>query len=108
MKVDFINSYRIYRCPAVFIGFIFYFFPIGSSCTQTNNELVNKITKLDTKIKNNSIIQFRRLNSAKANQKIKLGHSISNAANEYIPICSPDGNTFYFSAMYRKVFFDFK
>jgi outer membrane protein OmpA-like peptidoglycan-associated protein len=110
MSLALINSYRVYKSASVFIALLLWYFLIGCGGSQTNNELVNTTTQLDTniKIENNSIIQLRRLNSGKTRQKIKLGHSINTAANEYLPISSSDGNTFYFSAMDRTGFFDFK
>jgi len=41
-------------------------------------------------------------------QKIKLGHSINTAANEYLPILDPSESKLYFSGMDRTGFFDFK
>lgn len=41
-------------------------------------------------------------------KRIKLGHSINTAANEYLPILDPSESKFYFSAMDRTGFFDFK
>jgi outer membrane protein OmpA-like peptidoglycan-associated protein len=41
-------------------------------------------------------------------QRVKLGHSINTAANEYLPVIDPSGLKFYFSGMDRTGFFDFK
>jgi outer membrane protein OmpA-like peptidoglycan-associated protein len=110
MRVNFINSYRIYKCTSVFIVLLLCFFLIGCGSNPTKNELITTSTQLDTTINvdNNSIIKLRPLYPAKTRQKIKLGHTINTAANEYLPVYSPDGNTFYFSAMDRTGFFDFK
>jgi outer membrane protein OmpA-like peptidoglycan-associated protein len=50
---------------------------------------------------NIQVIDLRR-------QKIKLGHHVNTAANEYLPVLSSDGKKLFFSAMDRTGFFDFK
>lgn len=74
-----------------------------------SNHVINKESN-NTKIKKNIIdtIELEILKPLYNREKIKLGHTINTSANEYLPLCSPDGKTLFFTAMDRTGFFDFK
>ena len=83
-----------------------------SSCggNQKSNEVSNLKNETDTinKYVVDSTIIIRTYNRDIQRQKIKIGHSVNTAANEYLPIGNFEGDKLYFSAMDRTGFFDFK
>lgn len=109
MKIIFESSFKSCTCELLFFLLLCFTFQ-GCVEKQTNNVAKKKSTSINNnhKVKENSNIQLKPLNIDKPRQKIKLGHSINTAANEYLPVCSPDGNKLYFSSMDRTGFFDFK
>lgn len=97
------SFYKLFKVLAIFLL-------IGCGGNQTNKEVNNEVfqSSVDSAKIDKRVIQLSTLSSDITRQKIKLGHSINTASNEYLPIISPDGKTIYFSAMDRTVFFDFK
>jgi len=103
-------SYSFYK---IFIGssiFLFLILLIGCGGNQASKEANNEVfqSSVDSGISDKRVIQLSTLSSDITRQKIKLGHSINTASNEYLPIFSADGKALYFSAMDRTGFFDFK
>jgi outer membrane protein OmpA-like peptidoglycan-associated protein len=75
----------------------------GATHDSFNTDVVQKA---DT---SQSIVgSFPPLMSENKRIRIKLGHAVNTAANEYLPVLSPDEKTLYFSGMDRTGFFDFK
>ena len=76
-------------------------FSVDSSKNQESETQMDS-TAMPISVSNvKSVIDLKR-------QLIKLSHHINTAANEYLPVLSPDENKMYFSAMDRTGFFDFK
>jgi hypothetical protein len=103
---------QFFRCPnflSLIIKLIFITL-FGCGVKKSSKEKIEEPAQLivDAALKKNKVIQLCKLTSNLTRQKVKLGHSINTASNEYLPVCSPDGRTLYFSAMDRTGFFDFK
>jgi len=81
---------------------------------QSNSKSKTEVAKPGDKTNNNTdtpsngVSTLRPFDSGLKRHRIKLGHTINTAANEYLPICNATGNKLYFSAMDRTGFFDFK
>ena len=90
---------------------LFWFFSF-SGCDNSSISSVEQEesahNSLDTVVSNTNISAISSLSSLQRRNKIKLGHAVNTSANEYLPICSADGQILYFSAMDRTGFFDFK
>lgn len=110
MNLTAVISFSFYKLFKVLAIFLFLFLLIGCGGNQTNKEVNNEVfqSSVDSAKSDKRVIQLSTLSSDITRQKIKLGHSINTASNEYLPIISPDGKTIYFSAMDRTGFFDFK
>lgn len=110
MNLKAVISYLFYKLRLEINIFLFLFVLIGCGGNQTNKEVNNEVShsSVDSVDSNKRIIQLSALSSDITRQKIKLGHSINTASNEYLPIISADGKALYFSAMDRTGFFDFK
>ena len=93
------SFYKLFKVLAIFLL-------IGCGGNQTNKEVNNEVfqSSVDSAKIDKRVIQLSTLSSDITRQKIKLGHSINTASNEYLPIISPDGKTIYFSAMDRTGF----
>lgn len=85
-----------------------------SGCSGTHTKTEDVITLEETEKETapdsiaDSVIQIKPFITTVQRQRIKLGHAINTASNEYLPVLNSDGTRLYFSAMDRTGFFDFK
>ena len=96
----------------VYCRIVLIFFWFLCSCNETStktNRAENVVKdKVSTISKSADFLKIEPLESGLKRDRIKLGHTINTAANEYLPVLNADGSKLYFSAMDRTGFFDFK